>query len=152
VADERTRARVLSIVVKSLASLGEAERALAVARGIKVPDWQATALAYTTLGFAEMGENERARALLKEVDRLLPTVVDIDQKSRVGTSAAKARVRLGDYHAAMNTEVPDPDPDDRIAVYIALTRDDATRRNPLLDKSFVTGPFSGLGRYGFDWP
>jgi tetratricopeptide (TPR) repeat protein len=150
--DIRLRARSLSAIVKPLAFLGDADRALAVARGINVPDYQAAGLADAALAVADRGKTKRAEALLKEVERLLPAIVEKGQQSRVWASTAKVHVRLGDYEAALDTHNLAPHPDDRLGVMTAIIRDDATRRNHKLDELFKAGQVKGLGRFGTHWP
>jgi tetratricopeptide (TPR) repeat protein len=151
-ADIRLRARSESAIVKPLAFLGDADRALAVARGINVPDYQAAGLADAALGFADRGKTKRAEALLKEVEHLLSAIVEKGQRSRVWASAAKVRVRLGDYEGALDAHNLAPHLDDRLGVMTAIIRDDATRRNHKRDERFKAGQGEGLGRFGTDWP
>ena len=117
-----------------------------------MPEFKAAALADAALGFVNLGKHEKATALLKEMDPLLSAIADQEQRSRAWASAAKVRVRLGDYAAAKTFQNLVPLPDDHIAVITAILRDDATRRNPMLDERFKAGPVQGLGRFGIHWP
>ena len=150
-ADRKERARLLTKVAEALAEAGEADSALAAARGIDERELQAAALAYAAYGFAAKGMEERVRTLAGEVDEILPSVRDPDQRSAVRLTLAMANVRLGRYAAALDEEAGVFVPGAKLAVYTAIIRDDALRRDGRLREAFDRGPAKFLGRLTLHW-
>jgi tetratricopeptide (TPR) repeat protein len=144
--------RIRVKIAEALSRSGDAARALSTARSIKEPNRQAVALAQAAYGFASEGGEEQGRALIGEVGEILKTIENRDQQSLIWAMKGMASIRLGDYVDAMESGQLLPNPDDHLAVYTAIIRDDALRRNGALRELFVRGPSEGLGRFELHWP
>ena len=143
---------MLAKVAHALALSGDAKAALSMARKIEGREHQAAALAHAAYGFAATAQEDRARTLAQEVDKMLPSMSDRYQRSSVRAVLALTNVRLGRYAAALDDEQGWLLEADKLAIHTAMIRDDALRRDSRLRDAFEQGPGRGLGRLGLYVP
>jgi tetratricopeptide (TPR) repeat protein len=146
------RERVLAKVALALARSGEAELALSTASRIEERGLQAAALADAANGFAAAGQDDKARTLVREVREMLPSIADRDQRSSVQTTLAIADVRLGRYAAALDDNPRWLASAGQLAIYTAIIRDDALRRDGRRREALDRHPGGDLWRVGLYIP
>jgi tetratricopeptide (TPR) repeat protein len=151
-ADGNMRARLLTKVAHALAEAGEAESALAAAREIDEREFHAVALAHAAYGFAVTGNEERTKALVGEVEEILPSIGDPLQRATLRFVLTMADVRLGHYARALQDDAREMLPAEKLSIYAAVIRDDALHRDGRLREAFDRGPTEFLGRVGLHLP
>jgi hypothetical protein len=127
--------------------------ALFLASEIDDREQQAAALAHAAYGFAATagGEGE-ARVLAVEVDEMLSSVSDRDQRSSVLAVLALTEVRLRRYAAAVDDKRGWFTHADKLAIHTAMMWDDALRRDSRLLDALEQGSGRGFGRLGLHVP